>query len=695
MKPNTRPLCVRQMNPFWPLAVSAMLLLGLLPVARMTLAAGALAGSADPGASRPWALLIGIEKYHRAPPLSCTVNDVRQLAVTLRTRDGYAEDAILEITDQARNPRYQPLKASIEAELAAWLKQPGAEDTLLVYFSGHGFRDAAGRMYLAPIDCNPDDLAKTGIAIEWFRQQIAGCKARFKLLVLDSCHAGSEKGDGNERSVVANDLGEPFKDLEGVVTLASSTAKEKSQIWDDKQQSLFSYWLNQGLRGHADENGDGVVDVDELYKYVYRNVTRTAKARMPLPQTPVRIVRSGTPDVPAVARLLPLPLRQVLADMAEQLADAVQERKFNKVGVLEFANDTRLGELLGADFGLLGRYCAEDFERQLTDLGEGKFNVVDRRRLQNALQTQGFKLGDLGSAEALKRLSANAGGMPVIALGTLRNRAGRVVNVQCKLIRTDSDELGGSAGGTAVLNESEWAMLGRSVSITPAARMPEMPAAREPPRGQSQQVAQRMETQAAGPHPMSDPAFPFPVKIMVGGQERKGTFRGNDCFVTLRKGEVYEIWVENGSGQIVLLRLLVDGLNTLPEKEDTKGVQTYVVGKRVNLDDARHWELNPAFSKVFAIRGFVTATETQGKLREFVVVDADSSLAVRQKFTDQIGLITAAFYVPASVPRKVGTGLGNERGEEFARSKDLKPGNLLSVVHIRYVDADGGETPRN
>ena len=77
-----------------------------------------------------------------------------------------------------------------------------------------------------------------------------------------------------------------FEKLEGVVTLASSTAEQPSQIWDEKEQSLFSYWLNQGLKGHADEDGNGEVNIDELYDYVHRNVTQSAEARLHRPQTP-------------------------------------------------------------------------------------------------------------------------------------------------------------------------------------------------------------------------------------------------------------------------------------------------------------------------------------------------------------------------------------------------------------------------
>ncbi|KKK65982.1 hypothetical protein LCGC14_2968670, partial [marine sediment metagenome] len=338
-----------------------------------------------------------------------------------------------------------------------------------------------------------------------------------------------------------------------------------------------------GLKGHADRDGNGRVTIDELYGYVHRNVTNTAEMRFPRPQTPVRIVRSGTPGVPVVIQLKPQTLKEVLADMAEQLAAVINVQKIPKVGVLEFTTDTQLGEVLGGNFGLLGRYCAVELERQLIEQGKGKFGVVNRRRLQAALKAQQFGLKDLGSPEALERLSKSAGGMPVIALGTLRNRAGRVVTLQCELIQTRDDELAGTAGGKALLNENEWAMTGRSVAVKPEDRRPETPEQGQPLRSVSAPVIEQWDERSQGAHPLSDPAFPFRVKIMVKDgtserpTERSPVFRGNDMFVPLGKGEVYEIWVENRAGRLVLMRLLVDGLNTLPEKQKDKGVDVYQV----------------------------------------------------------------------------------------------------------------------
>jgi hypothetical protein len=611
---------------------------------------------------------------------------VEQLAATIRERSADKKTSILKIVDTAENPRYQPLRASLLDQIPKFLKRPGPSDRVIIYFSGHGFRDDEGKLYLAPIDCDPKNPADTAIAVTWLREQLAACKAKLKLLILDACHSGSEKGEDESTSIEAHKLVEPFRGVEGVVTLASSSADQKSQIWEEKQQSLFSYWLNQGLKGHADSDGDAQIDIDELNKYVFRNVTYTAKSRFPREQTPIRIVRSGTPGVPVVLRLRPLTLKQVLSDISEELAWAAEERKLKKIGVLEFTNDSKLGELLGADFGLLGRYCAAEIERQLLEDSTGKFSVVSQRRLQSVLKSQQFSLDDLGSSEALTNLSSRVGNMSAVVLGTLRNRNGRVVHLQCKLLDTKSDGLAGSAGGVAFLNESEWAMLGRSVSVKFEDRRPPLPGVE--PKSSEDRVIERLDERSNGPHPLKDASFPYRVKVLVNNKERKGFFRGNDYIVELHKGEVYSLQVQNSSSNVTALRLLVDGLNTLPEPEVTKGVTTYITAPPVTLSEARHWILDPKVSETFTIRGFVTKTGTEGALREFVVVDAEQSVASRHKFTEQIGLITAAFYAPKPATRSVGTVPGKERKEDLTERDGIDPGKLLAVIHIRYVDAE-------
>ena len=195
-----------------------------------------------------------------------------------------------------------------------------------------------------------------------------------------------------------------------------------------------------------------------------RKVTRTAKNLFPHTQTPVRVVRTDVPGVPAVVTLRPRKIPQVVSDLAEEIAIAAEERHLKKLGVLEFTYDNGSGESLRGETGPLGRWFAEALENRLRDLGEDKFIVVDRRVLQKTLSDQKFGIDDLGSTAKLKDLSEATGKMPGLVTGVFRNRLGKVLTVQCKLTQLDKEdvETAGSASGKAMLDENDWAMLGRS-----------------------------------------------------------------------------------------------------------------------------------------------------------------------------------------------------------------------------------------
>ena len=50
--------------------------------------------------------------------------------------------------------------------------------------------------------------------------------------------------------------------------LASSKADELSWEWPARQQGIFTYWLCRALEGGGDENGDGKLSFEEVYKWL-------------------------------------------------------------------------------------------------------------------------------------------------------------------------------------------------------------------------------------------------------------------------------------------------------------------------------------------------------------------------------------------------------------------------------------------
>jgi hypothetical protein len=188
-------------------------------------------------------------------------------------------------------------------------------------------------------------------------------------------------------------------------------------------------------------------------------------------------------------------------------------------------------------------------------------------------------------------------------------------------------------------------------------------------------------------------------------------------YVGLRQGEVFEIWVENHSDRKVYMRLLVVSLNTRPERPEKMMVveertspairnvtppnaaEAWAMAMRVNLDAANPWILDPPDDKnpdgVVAVRGFFSTPDEDAKYREFQVVDRQESLAARQDFTDQIGLITAAFYNFKAASRGIGIGAGKEGTNRVEKVKDApEVGNMLAVVNIHYVEPEALNKPQ-
>ncbi len=636
------------------------------------------------------------------------------------------------MTDESPELR-QPSRPRIQEEVPSFLSKVAATDYAFVYFSGHGFRDADGKLYLASNDCDPKDPTSTGVPAQWLREQLQRCPARFKLLIIDACHAGAAKGQPGANSVSAKSLLDEFDGLSGVVTLASSAEAESSLIWKDMEQSLFSYWLNQGLRGHADHDADGAVTTAELYEYVHRNVVATAEPVLGKQQTPVWIIGPDVPGVPVVIRPKPATLKEVLADMAQQLANVIQRKGVERVGITQFTPmamslDPQLAGLLGGRIGSLGHHCTSELNRQLERLADraktdkvggesppdqqrNKFTVVPQEALQKALGEGGFNPADLKTTAA-KLVLVDDQPVPAFGVGMIALRTGRVITLQCQLIGTRRQDVLGNAGGTALLTAAQWSEFGASVRLDqhPAPVPPPGPDAAGPLRVRpaippapaaavsGDQIAALDEAARRQPHPLADPTFPYPVKITVGGRERRGKFLGNDYWVPLRQGEVYEIAVRNQRDELVWMRLLVDGLNTLPEKlPDEHGTLVETPLQRVDPEHARAWQLDPHDEKF--VKGFYSQTGAGGQCNEFTVVDIKKSVIPRDLYNDPIGQITASFYEfvrPGALPKPKSKskprGVGDEGTDPGApqlhpvgQAVPGKIGELQAVVTIHYA----------
>jgi cell division septum initiation protein DivIVA len=163
------------------------------------------------------------------------------------------------------------------------------EDQIILYFSGHGFKDDKGRLYLITTDSRRRLLASTAVSAQFIREQLDQCRSRRKIVVLDCCYAGAFP-DGATRG---NDGIDVLERLSGrgsaVITAASAIgyaleggASPSITEISEVTPSVFTGAFIEGLAtGSADQDGDGLIDIDELYEYVYKKVREAAPEQTP------------------------------------------------------------------------------------------------------------------------------------------------------------------------------------------------------------------------------------------------------------------------------------------------------------------------------------------------------------------------------------------------------------------------------
>ena len=168
------------------------------------------------------------------------------------------------------------------------LRRAEPEDLVILFLAMHGLLDASGQdLYFLTHEADPNLPEAQGISRHDLLRQIDRSKARKIILLLDACHTGAFAASHTmlaRRSAGAADinrlLGAMGKAQDGVAVMSSSTAAEFSQ---EGQQfcgghGAFTCALLTGLRGTADTNRNGLVELRELFDHTYRAVKASTKS---------------------------------------------------------------------------------------------------------------------------------------------------------------------------------------------------------------------------------------------------------------------------------------------------------------------------------------------------------------------------------------------------------------------------------
>jgi WD40 repeat protein/uncharacterized caspase-like protein len=274
------------------------------------------------GKAKLWALLVGVNQYQDEsfPNLDYSAMDCRELGIALS--DAIAEFPSRQVMIHHDFAAQLPTLAAIDQQLQQIAAAAKPQDTVLIYFSGHGVIDyRTHQAVLCLQDTRSEALLETGLRMQALLQRLETCPARQQLVWLDACHSGSlimrgarDVGDSmmsaNPTVQLVQVLRSRASQSRGFYALLSCDEGQRSWEFPELGHGVFTYYLIQGLRGEAADS-EGVIEADSLYRYVYRqtvqyiqqknqqlralNETKRLRRESPLypeypPQTPKRIV---------------------------------------------------------------------------------------------------------------------------------------------------------------------------------------------------------------------------------------------------------------------------------------------------------------------------------------------------------------------------------------------------------------------
>lgn len=216
--------------------------------------------------TRRCALLIGTANYsdRKIPDLRSPAADVAALADILKDEQKGRYDDV----EVAVNLPYHQIQESI----GKLFDNRDIDDTVLLYFSGHGFRNEDGDLFLGARNTGPNSLEYTGVSAHLVSRLIDKTRSRKVIVVLDCCFSGAFDRTLSPALKSVSELATQVQGIlegEGRIVFTSSTAVQSAFESEDGPLSVFTGLLTQGLgTGAADVDNDGYITSTDLYQYL-------------------------------------------------------------------------------------------------------------------------------------------------------------------------------------------------------------------------------------------------------------------------------------------------------------------------------------------------------------------------------------------------------------------------------------------
>lgn len=197
-------------------------------------------------------------------PLRYAERDAAQVASVMRTL-GRVEHVELLLGQDA---------GALRSVLSRAREKLRDGDLLFFYYSGH-----ARERHL--------EMNGTEFGFGELRASLSAKADGITVAVIDACGSGGIARSKGGRAIPTVTLQFPEQPhTAGQVFISSSTADEVSQESHELRGSFFTHYFVAGLRGAADSSNDGVVTLEEAYRYAYAQTLLRTTETLRGPQHP-------------------------------------------------------------------------------------------------------------------------------------------------------------------------------------------------------------------------------------------------------------------------------------------------------------------------------------------------------------------------------------------------------------------------
>jgi formylglycine-generating enzyme required for sulfatase activity/uncharacterized caspase-like protein len=257
-----------------------------------------------------WAIAIGINQYEFLQPLRYAKRDAEVMRMFLENEAGF--DRVLFFTDDSPaigGKSTKPFGSNILRVLRQVFDRPfmGDGDNFWFFFSGHGIRHH-DRDYLMPMDGDPEDVERTGIATTYITERLRRCGADNVVMILDAC-----RSEGRKSGVGIGHQTEEEARQTGVISIFSCSPEQYSYEIQAVEQGAFTAALLEGLgiRGRC-------ATVERLNQYLETRVPEIVNQHLKR----VRQVPYAIAEPLSRSHLILMPQYASLADIAILKNDA-------------------------------------------------------------------------------------------------------------------------------------------------------------------------------------------------------------------------------------------------------------------------------------------------------------------------------------------------------------------------------------